>query len=291
MMEEVDSFLRESEIPIHARPIKGWFEITKALNLGLKLFPREDRLAVDDVYTGDDLTIRIFSWFDERYGNKLAVRAGPGRGVIMVRGDFWEIQFPEIYGTVEFFISADKRSSDPEEDLKLKRVPRCNIMDEITDFPVGQARALRSDELRVIASSFITLYESMEALYRIKKLPMVREALSDIDSSVHHFLSNPPHYGLSKYSSLQALEKSFKTFLVVKNVPFPKIHRLNDLSELAKENGLFDVQKIWIDKVQCSAGVRYGDEGVTKNEAYEAYQLSVILSGKIARTLHRLPQT
>lgn len=37
MMEIVDSFLREEEIPPHARPIKGLFKIAKSLNLGLRM--------------------------------------------------------------------------------------------------------------------------------------------------------------------------------------------------------------------------------------------------------------
>lgn len=288
MMEEVDSFLREAEIPIHARPIRGWSEISKTLKLGLSMFPRKDRPSADGVYIGDDLTIRIFSWFDERYGNKLAVRAGPGRGAIMVRGDLWEVQFPKVYGTVEFFISAIDKSSDQEEDLKLSRIPRCNIMDEITDFPVGLAKSLISDELRAIADSFMAIYQSMDAVSKIQNLPMVNEIRSDIDSAVNHLLSNPPHYGLSKWSSLQAVEKSFKTFFSVKEIAFPKHHKLHELSKLAKENGLFAVEKSLIDKIQCSAGVRYGDVDVSKEEAYEAHLLSVILSGNIAQTVYSL---
>ncbi|MCX4188150.1 HEPN domain-containing protein [Methylophaga sp. OBS4] len=288
MMEVVDSFLREQEIPIHARPMRGWFEISKTLKLGLSLFPRENRPAADGVYTGDDLTIRIFSWFDERYGNKLAVRMGPGRGAIMVRGDLWEVHFPKIYGTVEFFISANERSSNQGEDLKLKRIPRCNILDVITDFPVGLARSLSSGELRTIADSFIAGYHSMDSISKVQKSPMVSEILSDIDSAVNHLLSSPPHYGLSKWSSLQTVEKSFKTFLAIKGIDFPKHHQLHELSRLSKENGLFAVEKSLIDKIQCSAGVRYGDEKVSKEEAYEAHLLSVVLGGDIAKSIDSL---
>lgn len=288
MMEIVDSFLREEEIPIHARPIRGWFEISKTLKLGLSMFPRENRSAADGVYTGDDLSIRIFSWFDERYGNKLAVRMGPGRGAIMVRGDLWEVHFPKVYGTVEFFISPSERSSNQGEDLKLRRIPQCNILDVITDFPIGLARSLSSNELRTIADSFIAAYQSMDSIFKIQNLPMVREILSDIDSAVNHLLSSPPHYGLSKWSSLQTVEKSFKTFLAVKGINFPKHHKLHELSRLSKEHGLFAVKKSLIDKIQCSAGVRYGDEDASKEEAYQAHLLSVVLVGEIAKSIDSL---
>lgn len=282
MMEVVDSYLRSEGIPVHARPIRGWFEICKTLNLVLSMFPRDKTIAADGVYTGDDLTIRIFSWFDDRYGNKLAIQMGLGRAVILVRGDPWEIQLPRIDGTVEFFISPYEKSSNQEDDLRLRRVPQCNILDEIIDFPIGLAKSLNSNELRAIAESFIAAYEAMESISKIEKMPMVREILCDIDSTVNHLLSHPPHYGLSKWSSLQATEKCFKTYLACKGIGFPMHHKLNELSLLAEKNGLFPVERSLIDKIQCGAGVRYGDENVGKEEALNAHMLSIILCGSIA---------
>lgn len=209
----------------------------------------------------------------------------------MIRGDFWEVQFPKVYGTVEFFISATEKSSNQEEDLKLRRIPKCNIIDEISDFPIGLVEALSSSELRAIADSFMATYQAMEAISQIRDTPMVNEILSDIDSAVNHLMSVPPHYGLSKWASLQAVEKSFKTFLTIKEAEFPHHHRLEELSMLAKENGLFVVDKNLISKIQCSAGTRYGDVKVSKEEAYEAHRLSVILSGKVAKAVFSLTKS
>lgn len=291
MMEIVDSFLKEADVPIPARPIRGWFEISKALKLGLRMTSKADGLPREGVYFGDDLSVRIFSWFDERYGNKLAIRMGPGRGVVAIRGDFWEVQFPMVYGQVNFFISAVNKSSNQEDDLRQRKVPHCNILDEITNLPNGLAKSLTANELRSIADSFIAAYQSMEAIHLIKKLPMVSEILSDIDTAVHHLLSNPPHYGLSKWSSLQVVEKFFKSFLTLKNVSFPHSHNLEKLSQLTEAHGLFPVEKHIIKKIQCSAGVRYGDENVKNGEAYEAYLLSVLLGGRIAQVLYGLTRS
>ncbi len=288
MMEEVDSYLRSEEIPVHARPIRGWFEISKSLNLGLSLFQRNITKATDGVYTGDDLSLRIFSWFGERYGSKLAIRMGPGRAAILVRGDSWEINLPKVYGAVEFFISPNEKSSNQEDDLRLRRVPRCNILDLITDFPIGLAKSLDSNELKDIVSSFLAIFRSMESITNIEDMPMVREIRSDIDSAASHLLSNPPHYGLSKWSSLQSAEKSFKVYLAYKEIDFPKCHKLNELSLLAEKNGLFPVEKELIDKIQCGASVRYGEEKVSKDAAHQAHVLSIILCGRIAMRVSSL---
>ena len=161
MMEEVDRYLRQKEIPPHARPIRGWFEISKALNLGLSMFPREEREPRRGIYSGDDLTIRIFRWFDNRYGDKLKINMGPGRFALMIRGDPWELLLPKVFGTVNFFISSHEKSSNQEEDLKLRRIPKINILDLITIFPQGLAASLKPAELEHISISFIQCYKSV----------------------------------------------------------------------------------------------------------------------------------
>lgn len=285
MMEKVDSFLRENEVPIHARPIKGWFEISKALKLNLILFSLAKNKADEGVYTGDDLTIRIFDWFDDRYGERLKIRWDIGRVVFMVREDLWEVRVPEIFGTVDFFISKDKKSSDQQEDLKLNRVPKCNIFDDFVNIPSALVKSLGDQELKDIAETFVVVYESMSALSIIKDMYLVKELLCDIESSVNHLLEIPPHYGMSKWASLQVLEKAFKAYLSFKGVAFPKSHKLNDLSKIAASNGLFAIEKALLAQVQCAAGARYGDEVVSKQDAHNAHMLSVILSGLVAREI------
>ncbi len=291
MMEIVDAFLRSQEIPIHARPMRGWFEISKTLQLGLSLFPRQKTIPSPGVYTGDDLSLRIFAWFDERYGKRLAIRSGPGRMAISIRGDVWELHFPRIYGTVLFFISQTIKSSDIKDDLRSDVAPKVNIFSLITEFPVGLAQSLNPMEMNSIAESFKQCFDSMQAIEEIQQLPLVKEIFSDIDSAANHLLTRPGHYGLSKYASLQVAEKSFKIFLASKGVSFPKVHELQKLSKLAESHGLFPVELQLIAKIQCGAGVRYGEEQVSLIEAQQAHELSILLAGRIAKVVAAATKT
>jgi len=147
MMEAVDVYLRESDVPPHARPIRGWFEISKDLKLGLNMFPKELKEPRPGIFSGDDLTLRIFRWFDERYREKLAIHMGPGRTVLLIKGDTWEATFPKVFGKVSFFISPVEKSSNIVEDLRLNRIPKYNILDAISQFPDGLAKSLNSTDL------------------------------------------------------------------------------------------------------------------------------------------------
>lgn len=286
MMEAVDLFLKQKDVPPHARPFQGSFEISKALNLELNMVPVTKAEPKSGSYAGDDLTIRIFRWFDERYGNKLAIRIGPGRIVILIRDDPWEVHLPKVWGTVQFFVSLSEKSSNQDKDLQLRRIPRHNILDSIEDLPIGLAKSLDVRELSAIADIFLAAYSSMVAIDGIIEFPMIRELISDIDASVSHFLSVPPHFGLSKWASLQATEKALKAYVSAKGESFPWRHNLEELSTLATEFGLQPIPSKTLNDIQCTASVRYGEGAdVTKIEAYIAHLLSISVCGLVAEQI------
>ena len=131
MMQIVDRHLRESNVPPHARPFRGWFEISGTLKLGLRISAEQNRDPMVGCYDGDDLTIRIFRWFDRHYGDKVNLRFGPGRIFILVRHDTWIMELPRIYGSAKIFASAIEVSSKPEVYLKRREVPSINVIESI----------------------------------------------------------------------------------------------------------------------------------------------------------------
>ena len=287
MMELVDAYLRKKNISPHARPIQGWFYISGKLGLGLQMGAGQDREPRSNCYSGDDLSIRIFRWFDNRYGDKLKINFGPGRVFILIRHDPWIISFPKVYGAAEFFISPSISSSRPEVYLKQRAVPRFNVLESIQGLPKGLANALRQQELGEIFEYFTNGYRDMVALEAVEALPMVNEARSDIEASVHHATSHPPHFGQSKWCSLQATEKLLKAYLASKKKSFPKVHKLGELAGLAEAAGLSALDKNWIDSIQCDPGIRYGEEPTSLVQAWSAHWSAVRVCGRVARTIQR----
>ena len=90
---------------------------------------------------------------------------------------------------------------------------------------------------------------------------------------------------LSKWGSLQAVEKFLKAFISSKGVTFPHSHNLQALANLAEASGLPTLSSTNIANVQCSAGVRYGGIVVLQTDAVEAYYSAIDICGQIAANM------
>ncbi len=264
MMGVVDRHLRESKVPPHARPIQGWLEVSSSLRLGLRMSPNQNRDPVMGHYNGDDLTIRIFRWFDRQYGDKLSISFGPGRVFMLLRHDPWLIELPRIFGTVHLFTSATEPSSKPEVYLRNREIPRVNVVELVEGMTDGIKASLQPEELQAIYVHVVLGLQAMSSLEAIVHVSsMAHEAQSDIEAAVRHAMSQSPHYGQCKWSCLQAAEKILKIFLESRQKSFPKHHRLHELAALAEAAGLTAFDHRPLDAIQCLPGIRYGEEEPT----------------------------
>lgn len=275
MMEFVDVHLRESGVTLQARPIRGWLEVSQSLELGLRMTPKQNRPPAKGSYEGDDMTIRIFQWFDERYGERLKMSWGPGRVFILLRHDPWMIDLPRIYGSVVLFASTTERSTESGEYLRKRERPRVNVVESIENLTDSMKASLTPNELRLIFEQWMLGFNALSSLEVISGTPMVAEVQSDIEAAVKHAMAKPPHYGQSKWSSLQATEKALKIFLSLKQVHFPKLHKLLTLVELAEATGLMSIDRSIVNAVQCSPAIRYGEVPTTALEGFEAHVSSL----------------
>jgi hypothetical protein len=155
----------------------------------------------------------------------------------------------------------------------------------VNDFPSGLAAQLSDEECCDVLELFRHALDSMHAIEYIASNPYVHEALSDIQASVRHIFSVPPHYGQSKWSSAQAAEKLLKSFLKVKGVSFPFNHDIRGLADLARTEGMKPLEVGITDQLQTRAAVRYGDESVSLIEAFAAHHASLTVGKHVSETL------
>ena len=112
-------------------------------------------------------------------------------------------------------------------------------------------------------------------LQAISDLNYVTEALGDLDAAVSHLITNRPQSGLSKWSSLQAVEKMVKAYISQTGEEIKRTHSLNKLFKQAEKLGLLVPPEQYINDIQCSAGVRYGEMSVSIEDAVTAHLLSL----------------
>ena len=288
LMEEVDERLRKKGVRIPGRVVAGVGELSELLKVELQL-TTSGREPIEGSYEGDNLVIRADQWFQARYGDRLLADFSPGRVAALLRGDVWEIKLPKIWGRVRFIASrtqASTTSSKPTLVRKGERPkgppPLYNVLESIVALPDGLRQSLTDTELQSLLDVFLLALPAYDAMRAVRDARFVPEALTDHEQTVRHLSGKLAHPGQARWSALQATEKMYKSYLDEVKVPFKKVHNLTELSALTVTAGLDEADKHLIATVQCSAGVRYGEEAASVEEAVAAHHAALDLSWYLA---------
>jgi len=284
-MEQIDTQLRASNVPIHTRALHAVGEYSKLFNLEIPMIPRQE-IVTPEIYTSANTAAHIRNWFDARYGDRQKISMGPGTTVIVLSGDPWEMRIPQIYGRVNCVVERDLSRYTNEPNLESNEQPVVtNLLTLISDFPSGLSAQLSDEECQAILDTFRHSLDCMYAIKYIEGNPYIHDALSDIHTSVRHIFSVPPHYGQSKWSSAQAAEKLLKSFLKTKGIPFPFSHDIRCLANLTETGGMKPIERGIIDQLQTRAAVRYGDEQISLAVAVAAHHASLMVGKHVSESL------
>lgn len=90
---------------------------------------------------------------------------------------------------------------------------------------------------------------------------------------------------MAKWAALQAVEKTYKAFLVVHRAKVPKRHKIAELSKLAAALDLHPADPELIAAVECDPGVRYGEVSVSLPDAVAAHHAALELTWYVAEEI------
>jgi hypothetical protein len=213
---------------------------------------------------------RINEWFQKRYGGRLKVDFCIGRMLILVAGDPYVARYPLVYGTVQL-----------------------NLLQVIQGVTPATLQALPQRDLQAVLD---LAKEGFEACNVLSRVP--RQLVADRDTAVDQVMARPPDLGLSKWSSLQSVEKMLNAFLEKASGGSWKLARKkgaahqHDLAPLigeAEGRGLAAVDRQHLKRVECTASVRYPGRpeamAVTLADAVGANQSSLFLCASVAKQL------
>jgi hypothetical protein len=281
IMEQIDAKLRLKGTPIHGRSIAAMCELSGQLKTTIPFIPREFG-AIDGVYNELTFATHIEEWYNLRYGERQKVYLSPGSVAFLIRDDPWRMKLPRFYGIIKVTCDRDleKYINAPKVCIN-KDSPIYNILNCIEYLPQGLSNILTNDELKQILNLFLTGMDAYHQLEVIQNRPYIKEAKADIEASVSFIFATPPQYGLSKWSSLQFIEKLFKSFLSVKKAKVPRHHDLTKIAYEANNFGLNGVNHLLLATIQCDAGVRYGEPKVSLEEAIGAHHAALDLSKQL----------
>jgi hypothetical protein len=273
---KIDQDLKDRSVPIHFRPLHAMLEFSKRLSISFAMVPPISDETPGN-YNSATLSFHIDNWYKKRYGDILNIPIGPGSVVTLIKGDPWRIWFPKIFGPQDVICHRDLEKYRNRNRILItkNKLPILNVLNCVEGLTQGIANELNQDELTEISNFFILSFKTLSFLERISKMPFIVEARIDLASSVSHLISKSPHYGLSKWCSLQFVEKLIKCYMKIKDVKFHKTHELNKLSILAQQHGLTNIPELLLSLIQCPASVRYGEVKVSLKEAIDSHHAAI----------------
>lgn len=286
LIEDIDREMVVEQIPITARPFTAGIKITSRYDVILNAIP-PDRPPKCNCFDALEISIRIHNWMQDRYGEKLKVSFQIGKVVLPLRGDLYLINCPVIYGKI-IFVCEPQTFGQKREKIGINASPIVNILDSINNLTPALAESLNAEEVIKISVAFVLGMGAYTALEAIKDIEFIREVIGDFDASVAHLLTPNPQAGLSKWASLQVVEKLYKAYISQKGEFIIRTHSLQKLCKHAEQLGLPSPPQDYIDFVQCPAGVRYGEISVSLEESLKAHLVSLEICGFVAQHIGKV---
>lgn len=195
----------------------------------------------------------INEWYASKYGS---IKNSPpiGLSIVCVAGHVFAVELPIIFGQC---------SIQPLKHIK-------GLTKEIW-------QSQNEENQRRIEETVIQIIRRFQAVANYLEV-----IGGDLIASATHLLGPSGDYGLSKWSSFQAVEKIIKASLQAKKIKYKFNHNLKDLLLLASENGLPLIPEALAAKIKTTAGVRYGEKKVELKDAVNAHYASIMICAMLA---------
>ena len=282
-MEAVDRALIAKGVPVHQRQLDSVDEAATMLGMDLPRSPLTQGLPHQGDFSGASLSRRIMDWVEARYGERLKVSTTLGAAVAVLRGDAWLIRIPTMFGDVQVVYNRDLTKKYPYDGGALNAVQMVNGM------TAAVAKSLSREELDSIHAAFepakTAFVQLLDLTYRF---PLAEVARVDLMKAAEICVRDPHGRGLSRWHSLQAVEKVLKVFIEIRGQTYPKTHDLIALSKRAVELGGSTLDDVGLRTVQCSAETRYEPEKSTLDEAAKAHAAAVRLARTVLSDIQQL---
>lgn len=284
LMLEIDLKLAKKGFSIPQRPIHAIGEVADCFSLPL---PISDPLpnTYHESYQFWPISSKIYDWYKSKYGDRLKMDLSIGRMAFLIDRDIWVFRLPLIYGRARFI---SYKTAKPENFVTGNKPLYVNIIDCILDLPDGIRMSFTQTQLREMLILFDLGYKAFNGLDSFRKNELIMSGLSDLDISVSKLYDKNPNYGLSKWSSLQASEKFIKAAITIANGEFSKTHNLKKLQKELDLTQLDISIRKYINSLECSPGIRYGDELCSLDEALLAHHCALKVANEITKGIKNL---
>jgi hypothetical protein len=157
----------------------------------------------------------------------LKAQMGSSSIAIDIKGEAWKMVFPLIFGSVNLVCDPNLGHYKGKSQVgKNGELPKYNVLLSVRDLPEALATELSDDEQRYIFKKFVNGMQALQSLHDLGSDPLIGASLVDLESAIKNLVVSNHHYGASKWSSLQFVEKLIKSRLKHVGVNYPSTHNL-----------------------------------------------------------------
>ena len=276
MMAEIDNKLSRDGCPIANRPLHAGREISVRYKIPMPIAVTDVKRLPPELRPYAPLSIAIGRWYNDTYGDRLKVDMCPGRTVVRLDGDLYVLKVPRIFGSVAFGVSREFLPQPSSGRSPL----RGNIIQLIEHMTPTKASRLSEASLKAVEQTFLT---ALWASYTLEATPhdLLHSARGDIATAVTALMSDRGRFGESKWASLQAAEKTLKAAIALQGGQFKFTHDLEKLSSGLEPLGVSLNAPDLLTAIQCTPGIRYGEEPCTQDDALAAHAASLSLVNRV----------
>ncbi len=271
-LEVIDKGFSESNVPIHQRPIRAIIEFGKIIKLPLPIVSTGVGNNHPDYY--EHITNAIHNWYKEKYGELLNIDFSPGKTIVDVSGNPLILELPLIRGRAIIVWDANGVSPKDNNDIKLNEPVVVNVANRISGMTEVMAKGVAENESQNIIQWFALAMDVYEFLCSMSSNKLLHQSRSDLLTSVMHIKNQISAYGQSKWSSLQACEKFIKALISAQGHTYPRHHNLLELAKLASLTS--NNQSGYLENIQCTPGVRYGEKQINISDAVLAHKSAMM---------------
>lgn len=281
LIEEIDREISNTDLLFHQRPLHAFSKLTTKIDpKGIFPFTKSEAYNPND-FSNQAIYDQVHRWYEEQYGDRIKIHMGPGSYVLIIKNEPWKVELPLCFGRNDFTVDSDlSKKKRYIIDKEGKKIPSVNILCHVENMTYKIASSLSDHERESILQDYIFALNTVQHLRDLKDAPYMEQAMNDYDMAINNIFYKYPDYNNAKWSSLQFAEKSLKSKLQQSNITFKRSHNLSGLAKDIEELGM-KIPKQIIDNIQCTAGVRYGEYKVTKQESILAIKSALALYSDI----------
>ena len=273
-VEEIDKQYSEKDVPIQKRQLNAIMAFGDRYDVPVPLTtsvihkygvagPEAELAYVSDF---------ISDWYKTRYGELNKQDFTIGKTIIVVSGNYFLLKIPTVLSNSLNVTWDPAGPMRPEKSLSISKPVNLPIFIEgITPEIVENAADSEIKEAIEHFSNCLLIFDFLKNTRKHNKY--INALCSDLVESVNCQTNQSPSFGASKWASLQATEKYIKATLENNGKTFPKTHNLEKLNSLLNESE--NQLNFLVERIQCDAGVRYGETPVSRNEAFDAHSATL----------------